>query len=70
MKSSRDFAHVAKDKDRTKNIYKCHVFRCDNTSARIIANTLRDVCKNLMIERGLLNAMKESSPDEISVQKR
>ncbi|CAF1644431.1 unnamed protein product [Adineta ricciae] len=68
--NSRDFAYVAKDKDRTKNIYKCHVFRCDNTSARIIANTLRDVCKNLMIERGLLNAMKESSPDEISVQKR
>ncbi|UJR30728.1 hypothetical protein I4U23_018248 [Adineta vaga] len=68
--NSRDFAYVAKDKDRMKNIYKCHVFRCDNTSARIIANTLRDVCKNLMIERGLLAATKESSTDEISGQKR
>jgi len=66
----RDFAYVAKDKDRTKNIYKCHVFRCDNTSARIIANTLRDVCKNLMIKRGLLNTTREISTDEILTQKR
>lgn len=28
----------------------CHVFRCD-TPARTIANTLRDICKRLMIER-------------------
>jgi hypothetical protein len=66
----RDFAYVAKDKDRTKNIYKCHVFRCDNTSARIIANTLRDVCKNLMIKRGLLNTTREISSDELLTQKR
>ncbi|CAF2089263.1 unnamed protein product [Rotaria magnacalcarata] len=68
--NSRDFAYVAKDKSRSTNIYKCHVFRCDNTSARIIANTLRDVCKNLMIQRGLLNHTTESSNDGMSIQKR
>ncbi|CAF0963806.1 unnamed protein product [Adineta steineri] len=68
--NSSDFAYVAKDKDRTKNIYKCHVFRCDNTSARIIANTLRDICKNLMIERGLLNTTRDFSNNEIITQKR
>jgi hypothetical protein len=61
---------VAKDKDRANNTYKCHVFRCDNTSARIIANTLRDVCRDLMIKRGLLNPTTEISNDGISVQKR
>ncbi len=66
----RDFAYVAKDKDRTHNTYKCHVFRCDNTSARIIANTLRDVCRNLMIERGLLNPTTEISNDGILIQQR
>lgn len=30
----------------------CHVFRCD-TAARTIANTLRDICKRIMIERSL-----------------
>lgn len=30
----------------------CHVFRCD-TAARTIANTLRDICKKIMIERSL-----------------
>jgi amyloid beta (A4) precursor protein-binding family B protein 2 (Fe65-like) len=30
----------------------CHVFRCD-TPARTIANTLRDICKKIMIERNL-----------------
>lgn len=50
----RDFAYVAKDKDRSMNIFKCHVFRCENTTARVIADTLRDVCRNLMVERGLL----------------
>ena len=30
----------------------CHVFRCD-TPARTIANTLRDICKKIMIERSL-----------------
>lgn len=30
----------------------CHVFRCD-TAARVIANTLRDICKRIMIERSL-----------------
>lgn len=30
----------------------CHVFRCD-IPARTIANTLRDICKRIMIERSL-----------------
>lgn len=30
----------------------CHVFRCD-MPARTIANTLRDICKKIMIERSL-----------------
>jgi len=68
--NSKDFAYVAKDKDRINNIYKCHVFRCDNTSARIIANTLHDVCRNLMIKRGLLNPTTENSNDEILIQNR
>jgi amyloid beta (A4) precursor protein-binding family B protein 2 (Fe65-like) len=33
----------------------CHVFRCDNP-ARQIANTLRDICKQLMMERRLQQA--------------
>lgn len=28
----------------------CHVFRCD-TPARTIANTLRDICRRLMLQR-------------------
>ena len=30
----------------------CHVFRCD-VQARAIANTLRDICKKILIERSL-----------------
>jgi amyloid beta A4 precursor protein-binding family B member 2 len=69
---SRDFAYVAKDKDRTAKIYKCHVFRCENTSARIVANTLKDICRNLMIERGLLNtdASADESSSVLSTQQR
>ena len=67
---SRDFAYVAKDKDRSAKIYKCHVFRCDNTSARTIANTLRDICRNLMMERGLLNQTTEILPDNLSAHPR
>jgi hypothetical protein len=66
----RDFAYVAKDKDRSVRIYKCHVFRCDNTSARTIANTLRDICRNLMIERGLLTETTEIFDDDLSAHKR
>ena len=33
----------------------CHVFRCDNP-ARQIANKLRDICKELMMERRLQQA--------------
>lgn len=68
--SYRDFAYVAKDKTSATNTYKCHVFRCDNTSARIIANTLRDACKNLMIQRGLLSHTTEPSNDGILIHKR
>ncbi|XP_063708541.1 amyloid beta precursor protein binding family B member 1-like isoform X2 [Culicoides brevitarsis] len=46
--NGRDFAYVARD--RTTRIHMCHVFRCD-TAARTIANTLRDICKKIMIER-------------------
>lgn len=46
----RDFAYVARD--RLTRIHMCHVFRCD-TAARVIANTLRDICKRIMIERSL-----------------
>lgn len=50
MYSSRDFAYVARD--RTTRKHMCHVFRCD-MPARTIANTLRDICKKIMIERSL-----------------
>ncbi|KAI9564237.1 hypothetical protein GHT06_007975 [Daphnia sinensis] len=46
----RDFAYVARDRVTRKHM--CHVFRCD-TPARTIANTLRDICKKIMIERNL-----------------
>lgn len=48
--NGRDFAYVARDKVSRKHM--CHVFRCD-TPARTIANTLRDICKKIMIERSL-----------------
>nr|XP_012138276.1 PREDICTED: amyloid beta A4 precursor protein-binding family B member 2-like isoform X3 [Megachile rotundata] len=44
----RDFAYVARDRSTRKHM--CHVFRCD-IPARTIANTLRDICKKIMIER-------------------
>nr|XP_023021128.1 protein Fe65 homolog isoform X3 [Leptinotarsa decemlineata] len=46
----RDFAYVARDRMTRKHM--CHVFRCD-MPARTIANTLRDICKKIMIERSL-----------------
>ncbi|KAK0073779.1 hypothetical protein PV325_009245 [Microctonus aethiopoides] len=46
----RDFAYVARDRSSRK--FMCHVFRCD-IPARTIANTLRDICKKIMIERSL-----------------
>ncbi|XP_055919850.1 protein Fe65 homolog [Eupeodes corollae] len=48
--NGRDFAYVSRD--RLTRIHMCHVFRCD-TAARTIANTLRDICKQIMIERSL-----------------
>ncbi|KAB7507204.1 Protein Fe65-like protein, partial [Armadillidium nasatum] len=48
--NGRDFAYVARDRVTRKHM--CHVFRCD-TPARTIANTLRDICKKIMIERSL-----------------
>nr|CAD7202879.1 unnamed protein product [Timema douglasi] len=50
ISSHRDFAYVARD--RTTRKHMCHVFRCD-IPARTIANTLRDICKKIMIERSL-----------------
>ncbi|GBP84675.1 Protein Fe65 homolog [Eumeta japonica] len=48
--NGRDFAYVARDRVTRKHM--CHVFRCD-APARAIANTLRDICKRIMIERSL-----------------
>ncbi|XP_064636339.1 amyloid beta precursor protein binding family B member 2-like isoform X3 [Lineus longissimus] len=48
--NGRDFAYVARDRSTRKHM--CHVFRCD-TPARHIANTLRDICKKLMMERSM-----------------
>uniref|UniRef100_A0A146LW99 Amyloid beta A4 protein-binding family B member 2 n=1 Tax=Lygus hesperus TaxID=30085 RepID=A0A146LW99_LYGHE len=48
--NGRDFAYVARDRITRKHM--CHVFRCD-MPARAIANTLRDICKRIMIERTL-----------------
>jgi len=39
-------------RDRITRKHMCHVFRCD-IPARTIANTLRDICKKIMIERSL-----------------
>uniref|UniRef100_A0A915Q762 PID domain-containing protein n=1 Tax=Setaria digitata TaxID=48799 RepID=A0A915Q762_9BILA len=46
--NGRDFAYVARDRNSRR--FMCHVFRCD-TPARTIANTLRDICKRLMLQR-------------------
>lgn len=46
--NGRDFAYVSRD--RATRRFMCHVFRCD-TSAKTIANTLRDICKRLMLHR-------------------
>ncbi|CAH1777420.1 unnamed protein product [Owenia fusiformis] len=48
--NGRDFAYVARDRSTRKHM--CHVFRCD-TPARQIANTLRDICKKIMLERSM-----------------
>ncbi|XP_045489409.1 protein Fe65 homolog isoform X2 [Pieris rapae] len=48
--NGRDFAYVARDRVTRKHM--CHVFRCE-APARSIANTLRDICKRIMIERSL-----------------
>lgn len=59
----RDFAYVARDRVTKKHM--CHVFRCD-IPARIIANTLRDICKKIMIERSLQrNLDKRIEPSSI-----
>ncbi|KAG7165513.1 Fe65-like [Homarus americanus] len=55
--NGRDFAYVARDRVSRKHM--CHVFRCD-TPARTIANTLRDICKKIMIERSLQQNMNKS----------
>lgn len=55
--NGRDFAYVARDRVTRKHM--CHVFRCD-TPARTIANTLRDICKKIMIERSLTQNLGKS----------
>ncbi|XP_050520196.1 uncharacterized protein LOC126893759 [Daktulosphaira vitifoliae] len=57
----RDFAYVARD--RITRQHMCHVFRCD-MPARTIANTLRDICKKIMIERSLQQNL--SRPTDLS----
>ena len=44
-------------RDRVSRKHKCHVFRCD-TPARQIANTLRDICKKIMLERSLRDGVQ------------
>ncbi|GFT69932.1 protein Fe65 homolog [Nephila pilipes] len=56
--NGRDFAYVARDRVTKKHM--CHVFRCD-IPARIIANTLRDICKKIMIERSLQRSLNKYS---------
>ena len=34
----------------------CHVFRCDSSPAKEIANNLRDTCKRILLEKKLNNA--------------
>uniref|UniRef100_A0A0N4Z2I0 PID domain-containing protein n=1 Tax=Parastrongyloides trichosuri TaxID=131310 RepID=A0A0N4Z2I0_PARTI len=55
--NGRDFAYVARDP--TTRRFLCHVFRCD-TPAKAIANTLRDICKRLMLSRRV-NALETAS---------
>lgn len=43
----------------------CHVFRCD-IPARIIANTLRDICKKIMIERSLQKSLNKHKEPALS----
>lgn len=58
--NGRDFAYVARDRITRKHM--CHVFRCD-MPARAIANTLRDICKKIMIERSLQQSIPKSAVD-------
>ncbi|CEF67759.1 WW domain and PTB/PI domain and Pleckstrin homology-like domain-containing protein [Strongyloides ratti] len=55
--NGRDFAYVARDP--TTRRFLCHVFRCD-TPAKTIANTLRDICKRLILTRRS-NALETAS---------
>uniref|UniRef100_A0A0N5C0B8 WW domain-containing protein n=1 Tax=Strongyloides papillosus TaxID=174720 RepID=A0A0N5C0B8_STREA len=55
--NGRDFAYVARDP--TSRRFLCHVFRCD-TPAKTIANTLRDICKRLMLTKRS-NALETAS---------
>lgn len=61
----RDFAYVARD--RITRRHMCHVFRCD-MPARTIANTLRDICKKIMIERSLQQNISRSTDISMSIQ--
>jgi hypothetical protein len=50
--NNRDFAYVARDK--LTKIHMCHVFRSEDVPAKEIANTLRDICKQIMLKKGLI----------------
>lgn len=63
--NNQDFAYVSRDKVSRKHM--CHVFRCQ-LPARSIANTLRDICKKILIERSL--AQSSSKLTEKLVDKR
>ncbi|KAG5672777.1 hypothetical protein PVAND_002871 [Polypedilum vanderplanki] len=69
-----DFAYVARD--RLTRVHMCHVFRCE-TAARTIANTLRDICKKIMIERSVQidgnngpNAKRAVRPTDLPTENR
>ena len=48
----RDFAYVARDRGSQKCM--CHVFRCE-VQARQIANTLRDICKKILVQKSFVD---------------
>ena len=67
--NNSDFAYVARDK--LTKIHQCHVFRCEDVPAKEIANTLRDICKQIMVKKGLTQKVpKQLRPNLLSEMKR
>jgi len=48
-------------RDKSTKEHMCHVFRCDGAPAKEIANTLKDVCRQILIQRGLADKMKPAA---------